>query len=73
MYLSQVTCYDISYAVNELAAAMFRPSKEHMGAAKHPLRYLAGTVDFTIVYTQGGFKLNAYFDANWGNNPDNGK
>lgn len=44
-----------------------------MGAAKHPLRYLAGTVDFTITYTQGGFRLNACSVANWGNNPDNGK
>lgn len=73
MYLSQVTRYDISYAVNQLARAMSKPSKVHMGAAKHLLRYLAGTVDFGITYKQGGFRLNAYSDANWGNNPDNGK
>ena len=44
-----------------------------MGAAKHLLRYLAGTTNFTIVYKQGGFKLTAFSDSNWGNNPDNGK
>ena len=44
-----------------------------MAAAKRLLRYLAGTVDFAITYKQGGFKLTAFSDANWGDNPDNGK
>ena len=45
MYLGQVTLYGILYAVNQLARAMYKPSKAHMAAAKHLLRYLAGTVD----------------------------
>ena len=44
-----------------------------MGAAKNLLRYLAGTLDFFLVYKKGGFKLTAFSDSNWGNNPDNGK
>ena len=44
-----------------------------MGAAKHLLRYLAGSTDLSITYKQGGLKLTAFFDANWGANPDNGK
>ena len=52
---------------------MSKPSKVHMGAAKHLLRYLAGTTGFKIEYKKGGFKLTAFLDANWGNNPDNGK
>ena len=52
---------------------MSKPSKAHMAAAKHLLRYLAGTVDFAITYKHGGFKLTAFSDANWGHNPDNGK
>ena len=71
MYLAQVTRYDIMYAVNQLSRAMSRPSKAHAAAAKHLLRYLAGTTDFFITYKQGGFKLKAFVDANWGNNPDN--
>ena len=51
---------------------MSKPSKAHMGAAKHLLHYLAGTQDFAITYKRGGFKLMAFSDANWGNNPDNG-
>ena len=37
------------------------------------LRYLAGTTSFVISYKRGAFKLTAFSDANWGNNPDNGK
>ena len=44
-----------------------------MGAAKHLLRYLAGSTDFSITYKQGGFRLTAFSDANWGNDPDNGR
>ena len=61
------------YSLGQLARAMPKPSKVHMGAGKHLLRYLAGTTNFTIVYNQGGFKLTAFSDSNWGNNPDNGK
>ena len=71
MYLAQVTRYDILYAVNQLARAMSKPAKAHMGAAKHLLRYLAGSTDFSITYKQGGFRLAAFPDANWGNNSDN--
>ena len=34
MYLVQITRYDIMYAVCQLARAMSKPSKAHMGAAK---------------------------------------
>ena len=40
MFLSQCTCYDITYSVNQLARAMSKPSKLHTTAAKHLLRYL---------------------------------
>ena len=73
MYLAQITRYDVMYAVCQLARAMPKPSKAHMGAAKQLLRYLAGTTDFSIVYKRGSFKLSAFSDANWGNNPDNCK
>ena len=61
MYRGQVTRYDILYAVKQMARAMSKPSKAHMAAAKHLLRYLAGTVDFTITYKKKGLKLTAFF------------
>ena len=73
MYLVQITRYDVMYSTCQLARAMSKPSKVHMGAAKHLLRYLAGTLDFSLVYKKRGFKLTAFSDSNWGNNPDNGK
>ena len=73
MHVAQILRYDIMYSSSQLARAMSRPAKVYMGAAKHLLRYLAGTTDFTIVYKKGGFKLTAFSDSNWGNNPDNGK
>ena len=73
MYLGQVTRYDIGYTVNRLVRAMSKPFKADKAAAKYLLRYLAGTTNFTVTYKQWGFKLTAFSDANWGNNPDNGK
>ena len=46
MYLAQILRYDIMYSSGQLARAMSRPANVHMGAAKHRLRYLAGTTDF---------------------------
>ena len=57
MYLAQILQYDILYAVNQLARAMSKPSKAHMGAAKHELRYLVGSVNFPITCKRGGFNL----------------
>ena len=73
IYLAQATRYDILYTVNQLARAMSKPAKAHIGAAKHLLRYLAGPTDFSITYKQGGFQLIAFQGANWGNNHDNGR
>ena len=44
-----------------------------MIAVKHILPYLAGFTDFSIVYKNGSFKLTAFSDSNWANNPDNSK
>ena len=61
------------YSSGQLFRGMSRPAKVHMGAAKHLLRCLARTTDFTIVYKKGGSKLTAFSDSNRGNHPDNGK
>ena len=73
MYLAQILRYDIMCSSGQLARVMSRPAKVHMGVAKHLLRYLAGTTDFTIVYKKGGFKLAPFSDSNRSNNPDNAK
>ena len=64
MYLAQITRYEILYAANQLARAMPKPAKAHMGAAMHLLRYLAGSSDFSITYKKGDSRLAASSDAN---------
>ena len=44
-----------------------------MGVAKHLLRYLSGTKDFSITYKKGDLTITAFSDSNRGNNPDSGK
>ena len=73
MYLAQVLRYANLYVVNQLAKAMSKPSKAYMGAAKHVLWYLAGSVNLPITCKRGDFKLTTYTDANWGGNLDNVK
>ena len=54
VYLGQVTRCNILYAVNQLARAMAKPSKAHMAAAKHLLRYLVGTMHFASRFLADG-------------------
>ena len=42
------------YAVGQLARPMANSNKIHMVAAKHTLRYLAGTTDVSITYSTRG-------------------
>ena len=56
-----MTRYDILFSVNQLARAMSKPSNAHMGAAKHVLRYLAGTINFDITYNKGVLYPNRVF------------
>ena len=43
----------------------------HTEEAKHLLCYFAGSVNFSITYKKGGFKLAAYSDASWSNIANN--
>ena len=60
MYAVQVLKYHIMYAVGQLARPIAKPGKIRVVAAKHTLRNLAGTTDFSIRYKRGRFKL-AFF------------
>ena len=73
MYFAQVSGHDILYAVNKLTRGTFKPSKARVGAVKHVLRCFAGFTDFFITHMQGEFKLAAFSDATWRNNPGNAK
>jgi hypothetical protein len=70
LYISVCTRPDISYAVGALARYMSCPTEEHWTAAKHILRYLAGTIDYGIIYSAGDLKLLGFCDSDWAGDSD---
>jgi hypothetical protein len=71
LYLSVNTRPDISHAVGVLSRFMSCPRDTHWEAAKHVLRYLAGTPDLglrfsgKIIQTQGVYASEMYTDADF--------
>ncbi|XP_051143419.1 secreted RxLR effector protein 161-like [Andrographis paniculata] len=73
VYLTH-TRLDIAFPVGLVSRFMHRPSKQHYGAAKRILRYLAGTRDYGIWYTQSkDFILEGFTDSDWAGFPDDRK
>ena len=68
MYLSVSTRPDITFAVSNLARYSVKPTKAHWSAAKRVMRYLKGTSELGIIYSNKGseLKLTGYSDADWG-------
>ena len=65
IYLSH-TRLDISFSVGVVSRFMSKPSKQHFGAAKRILRYIAGMVDYGIWYSHVlDFKLCGFTDSDW--------
>ena len=55
MFFAHVTYYTILHVVKQLSRVMSNQAKACIGAAKHLLRYVAGSTDFSITYKQGDF------------------
>ena len=74
MYHELGSRYDILFAIDQLVGALSKHSIAHMGVAKNLLRSLARSVNVSIAYKRGGFKLTAHPEANSDDkNPVNGK
>jgi hypothetical protein len=54
LYLSVCTRPDISQAVGALARFMNCPTTAHIEAAKHVFRYIAGTPNYTVIFSNIG-------------------
>ena len=53
---------------------MAKPSDSHWKAAKKALRYLKGTVNFGVIYTNYyDVELTGYSDSDWVGNPNDRK
>jgi hypothetical protein len=65
-YLAVYTRPDLSYVISELRRFMQSPTEDHMKVAKHALRYLQGTKDYSLVYNPNhveNFNQAADFDC----------
>lgn len=57
---------DISFSVGVVSRFLHSPTKQHFGAAKRILCYIAGTVDFGIWYSDvADFRLVGFTDSDW--------
>eukprot|EP00253_Pinus_taeda_P029248 PITA_29248 len=57
---------NICYTVNTLIQFMVEPKRAHWAAAKHFLKYIQGTVEHGLLYTQGNdITLSGFTDADW--------
>ena len=72
IYIMTATRPDLCYIVTKLSQYMSQPSKNHMIAAKHVLRYLKATMFQKLVYTKSDepFTLTGFCDADWGSSDD---
>lgn len=74
MYLAQITRPDISFAVKTLSRFNKNPTVAHWTAVKRIFRYLQGTKELKLVYTQdGNEKITGYCDADWASDFDWGR
>lgn len=65
---------DISYAVGVVSQYMSSPTEAHWKAAKRVLRYVKGTTNYGILYTdEGGLQLEGFTDSDWAGDRDDRK
>ncbi|KAL4031307.1 hypothetical protein IC575_009583 [Cucumis melo] len=70
MYLANNTRPNIAFLVNLLARYSSSPTKRHWNGVKHALRYLRGTIDMGLFYSnKSNFDLVSYADAGYLSNP----
>ena len=69
IFLVIATRLDIAFAVNQLSQYLAEPRQIHLGAAKHILRYIKGTITFGLTFSTKGrlIGLSAYADSVYAN------
>ncbi|KAK9675902.1 hypothetical protein RND81_11G040000 [Saponaria officinalis] len=65
---------DIAYSVSLVSRYLHCPTKQHFGAAKRILRYVASNVEFGIWYSKkSSLKLIGFMDSDWAGSLDDRK
>lgn len=72
MYIMICTRPDLSTAVNILSRYLNKNNKELWQCLKRVLRYLKGSIDLKLTYTQCSYTdiLSGYVDSDWGGNDE---
>jgi hypothetical protein len=68
LYAANTTRIDIAHTVGMLARFVCAPTTTHLVAAKRLLRYLRGTMDYRLQFSNTGqsdLHLTVYADSNW--------
>ena len=61
-----ITRPDISFDVNKACQSMHSPTEDDGLKVKHLLRYIKGTLTYSLFYhSQSDFILEVFSDANW--------
>ena len=74
LYLAIRTRPDLAYAVCNVAKYASDPTEDHWVAVKHIFRYLAGTIEYGLVYAKDSLvECCGYSDADWAGDADDRK
>lgn len=71
-YLATTTRPDLAYIAHTLSSYLENPGMVHWTAGKHVLRYLKGTIDYSLIYKHdtNGLLLNGYSDSDYAGHID---
>ena len=71
IYVMTGTRPDLCYVVSKLSQYMSKPSKVHLNLAKHCLKYIKGTLNYSLRFQSSDrLKLIGFCDADWGASED---
>ncbi|XP_070045992.1 secreted RxLR effector protein 161-like [Nicotiana tomentosiformis] len=73
MYLMNFTRPDIAYVVCRLSRYTHNPNRDHWSALDRLIKYLRGTMNYGILYSEFPSTLEGYNDANWISDSDETK
>ena len=73
MYATMCTRPDICYVVSMVSRYQANPGMKHWRAMKRILRYLKGTVNYSLCYQGKGLCLVGYSDVDWAGDLDERK
>ncbi|XP_070011328.1 secreted RxLR effector protein 161-like [Nicotiana tabacum] len=73
MYVMMCTRPDICCVIGLVSRYQSDPGQQHWKAVKRILRYLKGTIDYSLCYQGTDLQLKSYTDADWGGDLDERK